>query len=269
MMPTVSIIMGVYNCNRVDLLDKSIRSIMRQTCNDWEFLICDDGSTDGNTLNLLMRYEKEDSRIRILSYEKNRGLCYALNTCLKEANGKFIARQDDDDVSRPERLQRQVEFLENHPEYAFVGSIAEVTDDDGVWGIYTVDEKPTKKSFYWNSPFMHPTILMRKDVIDAVGGYRVSKETQRHEDYDMFMRMYAAGYKGYNIQEKLYEYRIVNSDKKYRPMEDRINEAKVRYKGYILMKVFWGGIPYIIKPIVIGLIPQKIFKYIQKKKYTK
>lgn len=266
-MPTVSIIMGVFNCKRPDLLSKSIWSIINQSYTDWEFIICNDGSTDGKTLEFLKGYEKLDRRIKVLSYEKNQGLAFALNTCLKEARGKYVARQDDDDESKPERLERLVEFAEIHPEYTIIGSIAHVTDDRGVWGEYPLEEKPSKKSFYWNSPFAHPTVLMRKDALDAIGGYRVSKETNRHEDYDLFMRMYANGYIGYNIQEKLYKYRIVNGDKKYRPMKDRINEAVIRYKGFEQLGILSLGIPYVIKPIFVGLIPQKLFRIIKKQQY--
>lgn len=266
-MPTISIIMGVYNCKRSDLLDKSIRSIIGQTFTDWEFIICNDGSTDGKTLDLLRKYELEDERIYVISYEPNQGLAHALNECLRVSKGKYIARQDDDDVSKPQRLQKLLDFAEKHPEYAVIGSIADVVDDSGVWGEYRLEEKPEKKTFYWNSPFAHPTVLMCREVLVELGGYREAKETWRHEDYDLFMRMYAAGYQGYNIQEKLYEYRIVNGDKKYRPMNDRINETEVRFKGFKSMGVLLGGIPYVIKPLIVGLIPQRIFKIIKQKQY--
>ncbi len=267
-MMLVSIIMGVYNCKRPDLLDKSVCSIIKQTYTDWEFLICDDGSTDGRTLDLLKKYEAVDSRIKILSYEKNQGLCKALNTCLQVAKGKYIARQDDDDISKPERLQKLVAFAEKHPEYSIVGSVADITDDNGIWGSYPLEKIPTKRSFLWNSPFAHPTVLMRKESLIAVGGYRVAPETRRCEDYDLFMRMYAAGYKGYNIQEKLYEYRIENGDKKHRPMNDRIDEAIVRYKGFKQMGMNVSSIPYVLKPIIVGMIPQIVFKKIKKKQYN-
>ena len=209
-MPAVSVIMGVYNCKNEILLEKSIHSIIQQSYTDWEFLICDDGSTDGKTLNLLKTYEAEDPRIRILSYEKNQGLSYALNTCTGEATGKYIVRQDDDDVSKPERFQKLVSFAE-----------------------------------------------------------AVAKETRRCEDYDLFMRMYAAGYKGYNLQEKLYEYRVLRGDKKYRPMKDRIDEAIVRYKGFKQMGILICGIPYVVKPILIGLIPQRIFRRIKQIQFNR
>ena len=192
-MPRVSVIMGVYNCKRLDLLEKSIYSIINQTYTDWEFLICNDGSSDENTLKSLKEYERIDSRIRILSYEDNQGLSYALNTCIKQSKGEYIVRQDDDDESKPQRIQQLVSFMDKHPEYAVVGSLADVVDDRGVWGGYELEEIPSKKSFYWNSPFIHPSVIMRRIALEEVCGYRVAKETGRCEDYDLFMRMYAAG----------------------------------------------------------------------------
>ncbi len=267
-MEKVSVIMGVYNCKNKKLLKKSIDSIINQTYSNWELIICNDGSTD-NTLEVLEDIARTDERIKIVTYEKNRGLNYALNTCLEMASGEYIARQDDDDISKAVRLEKQVSFLDNNSEYAFVGTMAYVFDDSGVWGEYKVQEKPTKTSFYWNSPFMHPTILIRKDAIDECGGYRVAKETRRCEDLDLFMRMYAKGYIGYNIQEKLYEYRIENNPaKKYRPMKYRIDEAIVRYKGYKSLNILSvRGVLYVVKPIIIGIIPQRILYFIKKKQY--
>ena len=120
-MPNVSIIMGVYNCKNYNLLRKSVESILQQTYKDYEFIICNDGSTN-NTLEELKKIAQSDSRIKIISYEKNRGLNHALNECLAVSQGKYIARQDDDDVSKPERLKKQVQFLDENREYAIVGT---------------------------------------------------------------------------------------------------------------------------------------------------
>ncbi|MCZ4406215.1 glycosyltransferase family 2 protein [Enterococcus lactis] len=146
-MPKVSVIMGVYNCKDFQLLDKSIDSILEQTFPDFEFIICNDGSTN-ETLTVLKEYEKRDPRIKVLSYEKNKGLNYALNYCLKSASGEFIARQDDDDQSDKYRFEKQIKFLDTNREYSMVGTIADVTDDTGIWGEYLVPEKPQKKDFY-------------------------------------------------------------------------------------------------------------------------
>jgi glycosyltransferase involved in cell wall biosynthesis len=268
-MPKVSIIMGIYNCKNFELLDKSVSSILNQSFTDFEFIICNDGSTNG-TLDYLRKIEKLDGRIRVISYEKNQGLNFALNSCLNEAKCEYIARQDDDDISRPNRLEKEVEFLDKNQDYAIVGTLADVFDDSGVWGKYDNPERPTKNDFYWNSPFMHPTIMIRKTAYDAVNGYRIAYETRRCEDIDLFMRMYTAGFKGYNIQEKLYSYRMLNDpDVKYRPMKYRIDEAIVKYKGYKAMGNLLGGLSYMVKPIIVGLIPQKLLYQIKKRRYRK
>ena len=268
-MPTVSVIMGVYNCKRFDLLDKSIESIVGQTYTDWEFLICDDGSTDKTTYAHLKEFANKDSRIHVIGYSQNSGLSFALNTCLREVKGRYIVRQDDDDVSLPDRLHKLVDFAEENPQYAIIGSKAYVTDDNGIWGDFPVEETPDKKSFYWNSPFIHPTTLIRREALESVGGYRVAKETRRCEDYDLFMRMYAAGYKGFNIQEPLYEYRLINGKQKNRPMWQRIDEAVVRWKGFSQLGILLLGGLYVVKPLVIGIIPQMVLKRIKKKQYSK
>lgn len=266
-MPKVSIIMGVYNCKDFEMLNKSVESILNQTFADFEFLICNDGSTN-ETLCCLEQIAKMDKRIKIITYNNNKGLNYALNRCLEEAKGKYIARQDDDDISKPMRLEKEVEFLDENKDYAIVGTLAEVIDDSGIWGKYDVPQRPLKNDFFWNSPFIHPAIMIRKNVYDDVDGYRIAKETRRCEDIDLFMRMYAKGYKGYNIQEYLYLYRMINNPNiKYRKMKYRIDEAIVKYKGYKAMGNLFCGIPYVIKPIVVGLIPQKLFYYIKKKRY--
>lgn len=265
-MPNVSIIMGVYNCKNYNLLRKSVESILQQTYKDYEFIICNDGSTN-NTLEELKKIAQSDSRIKIISYEKNRGLNHALNECLAVSQGKYIARQDDDDVSKPERLKKQVQFLDENREYAIVGTCADVFDNNGIWGEYTVPEKPQKGDFLWNSPFMHPTTMMRKAELLS-GGYREAKETRRCEDYDLFMNLYAKGYRGYNIQEKLYYYRIVRDEKnKHRPMKYRVDEMIVRFRGYKNMRMLLRGMPYVFKPVIIGLIPQSILKQIKQSRY--
>lgn len=265
--PLISVIMGVYNCKNLELLEKSVNSIINQTYSNWELIICNDGSTD-NTTDILDKISQLDNRIRVIGYEKNVGLNNALNKCIENSNGDYIARQDDDDISCPERLQKEIEFLLEHPEYDMVGTIAAVCDDNGKWGDWSLPQIPEKKDFLWNSPFMHPTILVRKDSLIKAYGYRIAKETRRCEDYDLFMRMYTLGMHGYNIQEQLYRYRMINDpNKTYRPMKYRVDEAKVRWIGYKSMGILLKGLPYVLKPILIGLIPSKIFAKIRGKQY--
>lgn len=268
-MPKVSVLMSTFNCKDYSQIRNSVQSILNQTFKDWELIIYNDGSTDnGKTSQYINQLAKLDSKIKVIESAHNHGLAYAKNQMLKLAKGDYITAQDDDDMSELTRLEKEVTFLNENVEYDFVGTTAAVFDKAGVWGEYNLVEKPTKDSFLWNNPFIHPSVMFRKNVLRKVKGYRVAEETMRAEDYDLFLRLYAAGYKGYNIQQNLYKYYIDrNPRKKYRPMRDRLNEAKIRYKGFKKFNYGFKGLPYVIKPIVIGLIPNNIYKKLQQKKY--
>lgn len=266
-LPLISVIMSVYNCKDRNKLEKSIDSILNQTYSNFEFIICDDGSSD-NTLDVLNELAQKDTRIKIVSYTKNKGLANALNYCLEFCKGDFIARQDDDDISYPKRFETEIKFLLKYTQFGFVGTIADIYDNDGIWKKYSLSSKPLKKDFLWNSPFIHPSVMFRKEILDSVNGYRVSWETMRAEDYDLFMRLYAEGVRGYNIQKVLYSYYIDRNEKKHRNMKTRIQESIVRYKGFRLLDMGFRSVPYIIKPIILGLIPGKVMLLINKNKYS-
>lgn len=267
-MPRISVIMGMYNSKSYDYLEKALNSILNQSYTDFEIIICDDGSTN-DCVSWAKEIVGDDSRVKFIANEKNSGLAFSLNHCLEIAAGEYIARMDDDDISDVKRFEKQIEFFERYPEYDVVGTIADVCDENGIiYGEYLLEEIVTKKSFLWNSPILHPSIIAKKESLERVSGYRIAKETSRCEDYDLFMRMIANNMKLYNIQEKLLTYRIVNdTTKKYRPMKVRIEEAIVRYKGFKEMGILIKGLPFIIKPILIGLIPAKLFAKIRENQY--
>lgn len=267
--PDVSFVMGVYCCKNPAELLCSVDSIVSQTFENWEFLIVDDGSPDnGATFAAIEAAAALDQRIIPLRYNENRGLSFALNYCLKHAGGRYIARQDDDDYSEPERLAMQVAFLELHPDLALVGTNAAIFDDDGEWGSLVMPEHPSRESFLWNSPFVHPSVVMRADALRSVDGYRVSPETVRSQDYDLFMRMYAAGWHGANLQEPLYRYRSSRDTLKYRSMPRRVQEAKIRARGFKAMGFGPSCFPYIIKPLLLGLVPKHIYGAVQNRRVS-
>lgn len=263
-LPKISVIMGVYNmASCEDILHAAIKSILEQSYKDFEFIICDDGSSD-DTYSLLQGFSLKDSRIVLLQNKCNIGLAATLNKCIKYAKGKFIARMDSDDMSDKLRLEKELDFLEKHTEFAMVGSCVNLFSANGVWGIRDVEEYPAKKSFLFNSPFVHPSIMMRKKVFVELGGYRVAKETLRAEDYDLFMRLYALGYRGYNLQENLLSYREDDNAYKKRKYKYRIDETIVRYIGFKKLGLLPRYVLYVVKPLIVGLVPQSI---INKLKY--
>ncbi|MDD5936879.1 MAG: glycosyltransferase [Clostridiales bacterium] len=260
--PKLSVIMGVHNTEDKVILDKAILSILNQTYSDFEFIICDDGSTDA-TCQYIKEYEKKDKRIVVISNPVNVGLAKTLNNCIDIARGQYIARMDADDISKINRFEEQIGFLECHSEYAFVGCCAELINENGIWGKRTHPEQPGVKAFLWGSPFIHPSIVFRKEVLVQMGGYRVSKETRRLEDLDLFMRLYKAGYRGYNLPSTFFQFREDDRSYARKKYRYRIDEAKIRFRFYREMKMLRVGIFFAMKPLVVGLIPVRLIKLLR------
>ena len=256
----ISVLMSVYN-NEATVSD-SIASIAAQTYADWELLLVDDKSTDGS-LRILADWARRDSRIRLIQNERNMGLAASLNRALAEARGEYVARMDGDDISLPHRFEKQVAFLDAHPEHAIVGSSALVFDREGVWETRTCKELPQKEDFLWGTQFIHPSVMMRREALLAVGGYRVCRDTLRTEDYDLFMRMYAHGFTGYNLSEPLLRYYDTRHPKAVR-YRFRISEARIRWSGFRALGLMPAGLPYAVKPLVVGLIPGGLKRRLQR-----
>lgn len=262
----VSVIMGVYNAD-IDLLKKSIDSILEQKHKNLEFIICNDCSTQKNVATVLYEYSLKDPRVIILNNKCNSGLAYSLNRCLKRANGKYIARQDDDDISKSDRLDKEIAFLEKNSKYAVVGTAITLIDAHGIWGKIINKEKPQKEDFLFGTPFTHPTIMVRKQAYDAVNGYTVNKWTNRTEDYDLFMKMYSKNMVGYNLPNQLYYYRMDNNYYKKQKFKYRIDEVRVKYKGFKALGLFPKGYIYMIKPIISGILPRKLKAKLYRKRF--
>lgn len=252
-MPKVSVIMGVYNTGKKEILEKAINSILNQTFKDFEFIICDDGSTD-DTLKLIQEICKNDNRVIIIRNEKNMGLAYTLNKCLEIAKGEYIARMDADDESMLNRFEKQVTVLDMHKEIGVINTNAYLFDEKGNWGKLEYNEFIKKEDFLYNNPIIHPAVMVRKTAYNLVNNYRDLPITLRVEDYDLFMRMFAKGVKMYTIQDILFRYRENKESKQRRKFRYRINEMKIRYYGFRQLRLFPKGIPYVIKPVIAGLI---------------
>lgn len=251
--PLISVIMGVYNAeNRVS---DCIESIIKQTYRNWEFVICDDCSKD-RTYQILKQYQQKDNRIRIIRNEKNMKLAASLNNCLREAKGIYIARMDDDDISIPERFEKQVIFLNENPEYSVVGSNAQISDGQEIIGNRFCKESPSKTDVLFGPPYIHPSIMMRKCVYDQLNGYTVASCTKRGQDWDLWFRFYAAGFKGYNIQEKLIIYHESPEDYKKRTFQTALGYTKIAVNGYKMLKVSGWKYIFTLKPIMSYLIPE-------------
>lgn len=254
-MPKVSVLMGVYfTGENTQDLENSVKSILSQTYTDFEFLIHDEGSNAAAEA-LLDQLAAADSRILLVRGDGARTLPEKLNRCLKKASGVYLARQDADDLSLENRLEKQVAFLDAHPEFAFVGSNVSLFFAGNVYGERCFPPEPTKEDFRFSMPFIHPALLLRKSAVQAVGGYSLSKWAVLCEDYDLLLRMYAQNNRGYNLQEKLFCYQVGPLDYQKRKYRHRINEAVTRFARFRQLGMLPGAFPYVVKPLVVGLLP--------------
>ena len=262
-MPEISVIMGVYNQFNRDILQAAVDSILHQTYKDFEFIIYDDGSNK-EAATILKDVVKSDPRIKLIGREVNHGLAFSLNSCIKEAKGKYIARMDADDISYPNRLQRQKEFLETHEEIAFVGCNIELFDENGVWGERKMPGEPKPSDYLRFSPFAHPTVMYRASIFDKNEGYVTSDEMLRCEDYEIFMRLHCVGLKGANMQEVLLAYRENDESYKKRSFKFRVNEAKCRYRNFKNLGILFPfGWFYVLRPLAACLIPRKVVGFLK------
>ncbi len=266
-MPILSVISGAYNLENCFSFKKSIESILSQSFSDFEFIICDDGSTDG-TYEILKEYAKRDGRIVLLKNERNLGLAASLNRCIEIARGEFIGRHDCDDYSVPDRFEKQLTYLSLHPEVGLLGTAAYLFDKNGVYDTLKFPEVVEKRDFLFTSPYQHGSVVFRSGILKSASGYTVSKLTRRTEDYELFMRL-AIFARGENLAEPLYLFLEDENTLKRRKYRYRIDEAKVRYRGFKRLGLLPRGFFYVIKPLIVGLIPSFILKKLRKRRRKK
>lgn len=187
----VSVIMSVYNGETY--LAKSIESILSQSYSNLEFIIVNDGSID-NSMQIINNYKKKDNRIKVINQE-NIGLALSLNKAIKYSNGKYIARFDADDISLPNRLEKQIQYLETHNDYIMVSSSAYFIDkNDKIYGrtCPLLSERLLLKQLKYINPIIHPSVVIRKDALEKVGLYNENIK-QICEDYYLWNKLSKMG----------------------------------------------------------------------------
>lgn len=252
----ISIMMGTHNGSAT--IKRAIQSIQHQTETDWEFIICDDCSTDGTWLTL-QSIAAVDPRIKLLQNTHQSGLSVSLNKCLAQAQAPLIARMDDDDISQPQRLEKQLQALTEQPAMALVGCNANLFSQPGQYhGVRKCAPNPTAQQIFSGNNFIHPTIMIRRSALISVGGYTVAPYALRCEDFDLWCKLYAHGYQGMNLQEPLFDYRENRASVKQRTARQHRNVHKV-------MKVWRNSLPlskkgrvYHFVPLIKSWLPQPI-----------
>jgi hypothetical protein len=216
--PLVSVVMPVRDGEV--FLEEAIASIRAQTLRDLEILVVDDGSRDG-TMAILRRHAAEDPRLRIIAQPPS-GIAVALNRGIGEATAPLIARMDADDIAKPHRLAAQLEALNRHPAVAALGSAYEVIDRSGrVRRRVQLPTSPSEisKLLETSNCIAHPTVVMRREAVTAVGGYR--QAFLKCEDYDLWLRLDEKA-ELLNLEEPLLLYREHSGQETWWNVEQRI-----------------------------------------------
>ncbi len=252
--------MGIYNCGKT--LPQAIDSIIAQTYENWELILCDDGSSD-DTYRVATYYQgKFPEKIILLKNEQNLGLNKTLNHCLAYATGDYVARMDGDDISLPQRFEKEVAFLDSHEEFAIVSTSMIYFDETGDWGQGSAIEKPEKTDFISGTPFCHAPCMVRAEAYRAANGYSTDPYTLRAEDYNLWFRLYALGYRGYNLQQPYYKMRDDMNAYHRRKFRYCLNEAHVRFTGYRMLHLPLKAYLYVLRPILVGLLPKPLYLYL-------
>lgn len=261
--PLISVLMGVYYQRAsLELLETAVRSVLEQDWRNLELLVCDEGSSPA-AREFLEALARQDGRLRLVQGENKRLLPEKLNACLRVAKGDWIARMDDDDYSCPQRLMRQMEFLERHSEIAFVGCQVEyVTIEGSIPSQFPA--RPTPTDFYFSMPFIHPALLFRREALERVGGYDESPVCHLCEDYDLLLRLYEQDLQGANLDECLFRYSLAGTEGNRRSLSARMNEARVRYRHFHALGLLPGAFPYVVKPLTVALLPRGLLNHLRR-----
>lgn len=207
-MAKISLIMASYN-DEPEYLSVAIESIIKQTFQDWELIIVDDSDAI-STKECIDEYAEKDRRIQVIrNKNKKYGFVPALNIGLELAQGEYVGRMDGDDVSYPQRLDKEVKYLEEHDDVDVIGTQTAIIDEKGT-RTSKIEFPACGRKFrlfqMFRCPMQHGTILMRRSLIDK--GVRYDESFKRSEDLELWLRLQKQGYRLYNIQEILYDFRI-------------------------------------------------------------
>ena len=205
--PAISVILPTYNC--AEYLEESIQSILNQTFSDFELIIVNDGSTD-DTDNILASLK--DSRVRVYR-QLNHGLSKTLNRAILLSRSNLIARQDADDISLPDRLEKQYDFMRRHQDYGLIGTWATILEGRTLSTrahCHPLHDADIRYALLFNNPFVHTSVMFRRSVISLAGLYSSDPQRQPPEDYELWSRISRVT-KLANIGEYLVQYREIPS----------------------------------------------------------
>jgi len=254
-LPKVSVLMATRNGHKY--LKEAITSILCQSFSDFEFIICNDHSSD-DTAKIIEHFRKNDNRIKVFENEFPDGFTSALNYGLEHCEGKYIARMDDDDISHPDRLAIEAEYLDQYPMISIVSSNVNFFDSSGIYGRTSKINLPTNKDIWRGKIFTHPAVMFRKKNLSLVGQYSTSKDVTRIEDYDFWCKFYSYGLKGINLPNTLLDYREDHFSLKKRNAIRKVRLVKCMHKWRKRLNIPIYYDVFMVYELMKILVPQRL-----------
>jgi glycosyltransferase involved in cell wall biosynthesis len=253
--------MSVYN--GLPHLDRAIESIVEQTYSNFEFLIIDDASTDGSR-EVLKKWAQRDDRIRLVVHEENKGLGAALAEGVEKARTPWIARMDDDDISMPDRLERQMGYVSDAPEVDILGGWALECDQEG--NVRRTRKFPTDHEdivrLIWTCPIQHTTVLFRREAIRQAGSY--DSGLRRRQDYDLWFRCVDEGFQFHNLPTPLIYYRVTDAYYENNDISVALDQVAIGWRGCKRVGAPVRAYLGVLAPLIRALLPTSVAKQMQK-----
>lgn len=263
----ITVLMAIYNCSST--LAEALDSLLAQTYQGFKVILCDDCSTD-DTYSVARKYvDKYPDKFILIKNSVNSKLPKSLNNCLKYADTEYVARMDGDDISKPDRFEKEIDFLDSHPEYALVSTAMEYFDEQGVFMVSKPVEKPQTKDFIASSPHAHAPVMIRNEILKAVGGYTCTRWTQRGQDVHLWAKIYSLGYSGYNISLPLYSMRDDSNAYKRRSIKEGLLAVRRTYEIYRIIHVPVKYYHTILRPLLVTLMPRIIYDHYHRSRYRR
>ena len=226
-MPKLTVITTIYNAETY--LKDSLESVFGQSFQDFELILVNDGSTDGSR-KIMLDYFRKYANVRLLENADNEGIPLSRNRALLIAQGEYIAIHDGDDISLPDRFEKEVSFLDKTPDVDFVGSHAfKINYVGALQGVMSYPPQTTQEAFriikqHKLNPIIDPSSMYRRDIVLGVGGYSMNQFIRTAMDLHLWCRLLLRGSSLYNFQEPLIKYRI-NPEGVTRTHNDKMVEA--------------------------------------------
>ncbi len=262
----LSVVMAVYN--QAETLSPAVQSILEQSFSDFELVIVDDHSSD-ETPGLLSEWRTKDKRIKVITNTRHLGLTKSLNLGLKQVKTKLIARMDADDIALPQRFKRQRDYLLSHSKIGLLGTAVRLIDETGKFlkiKQLPASQEKIRQSILSFCPFVHPTWMLRRSVLDEVGTY--NEAFAYAQDYELALRIISR-FPGANLLDPLLNYRVNSAQTislRHLKQQERL-ALKARFLalakyGYSITES-WR----LIKPLLSFLVPAGIKKSVYARFY--